>query len=111
MRVVQTLMMLLAALAVLMAGAAPASALADAASPPCHESPAHHPDAEAPSPESGETMTAMHCCVASMTEPALRAPERARVISPRPATTVLPMALPAGERPAPEPHPPRPTLL
>jgi len=112
MRVVQALMMLLGALAVLMIGAAPADAHGDLASaPPCHEVPAHHPDVETPSPEPGKAMKAMDCCVAVMTQPALRSPERARLIKPRPPAAGLPMALPAGERPAPEPHPPRPAFL
>lgn len=112
MRVVQALMMLLGALAVLMIGAAPADAHGDLASaPPCHEIAAHHPDIGTPAPDPGKTMKATDCCVAVMTQPALRSPERARLVTPRPATVGLPVALPAGERPAPEPHPPRPTFL
>jgi hypothetical protein len=112
MRAVQALMMLLGALAVLMTAAVPANALTDASSaPPCHETAMHHGGAEMPSPAPGKAMKAMDCCVACVTAPALRAPDRPRATPPRPATTASPVALPVGEQPAPEPHPPRPTLL
>jgi hypothetical protein len=112
MRVVQALMMMLGAFAVLMTAAAPASALAGAVSPPpCHETAIGHDGAETPSPAPGEAMKALDCCVACVAAPALRSPERARMTPPRPATAAPPVALPSGEQPAPEPHPPRPTLL
>ena len=111
MRAVQALMMLLGALAVLMTGAVPASAAPDASSPPpCHEAATHHDGSEAPSSAPGKAMKAMDCCIACVTPPTLRPPERARPVSPQPAETAPPTALPAGERPAPEPHPPRPIL-
>lgn len=110
MRALQALMMLLGALAVLMIGALPASALTDAAStPPCHETMTHTSGTETPAPD--KPMKAMDCCVVCVTAPTLRTPERARLATPRPATAARPAALPAGERPAPEPHPPRPTPL
>jgi hypothetical protein len=104
-------MMLLGALAVLMTGAAPASAGGSASStPPCHEATMHHDGSEAPSPAPGKAVKAMDCCIACVTPPTLRPPERARPTSPQPAEAAPPAALPVGERPAPEPHPPRPIL-
>jgi len=106
------MMMLLGALAVLMTGAVPASALTDAASaPPCHETTMHHAGAETPSPASGKAVKTMDCCVACVTAAALRSPDRPRMTSLRPATASRPAALPSGERPAPEPHPPRSPFL
>lgn len=109
MRAVQALIMLLGALAVLMTAAAPASADASSA-PPCHETTMHHDGVETPSPASGKTMKAMDCCVAWVTTPTLLPPEESRVTAPRPAAVAAPAALPAGEQPAPDPHPPRPAL-
>ena len=111
MRVVLALMMLLGALAVLMTAAAPASAWTDAAStPPCHEATTPHDGAGTHSPASDEAMAPMDCCIASVAAPALPAPERARVMAPRPAVVDAPTVLPRGEQPAPEPHPPRPSV-
>ena len=111
MRTVQALMMLLGALAVLMTGVAPASALADhSSSPPCHQAATHH-GAGTPTPDPGEAMKAMDCCVSCVAAPGLRPPERARVTSPRPAAAAPPVAMPRGELPSPEPHPPRPNYL
>ena len=112
MRAVQALMMLLGALAVLMTGAVPASAGTDApSSPPCHEATMLHHGAETPSPAHDKAMKAMDCCVACVATPTLRSPERTRMVAPQPAVAAPLAALPAGERPAPEPHPPRPTFL
>lgn len=104
----KAMMMLLGALAVLMTGAVPASAMGDHASaPPCHEAAAHRGDPADPSPASDKAMKAMDCCMACVTAPVLRPPERARATPLRPAVVASPAALPAGERPGPEPHPPR----
>ena len=112
MRALSALMMLLGALAVLVTAAAPASARTDAPSPPpCHEATMHHGGAETPSPAPDTAMKAMDCCVACVTTPSLRSPERARPAAPQPATSAPLAAMPAGERPAPEPHPPRPIVL
>lgn len=112
MRALHAIMMLLGALAVLMSGAAPASALGDAPSPPpCHEAPLHHAGAETPSPSPGKAMKAMDCCIACVAAPAWRTPERAGLITPRPAAAPRPVAPLSGEGPAPEPHPPRPGFL
>lgn len=112
MRALQALMMLLGALAVLIIGALPASALTDASSaPPCHETTTHSSGTETPSPAPDKPMKAMDCCVVCVTAPTLRPPDRARLAPPRPAPAVRLTALPAGERPAPEPHPPRPGPL
>lgn len=112
MRALHAFVMMLGALAVLMIGALPASALTDASSaPPCHEAAAHHAGAESPSPATSKAMKAMDCCVACVAAPTLRAPDRARVAAPRPPVVIRPTALPAGEQPAPEPHPPRPLSL
>jgi len=111
MRALQALLMLLGALAALMTGALPASARADATSmPPCHESATRHGGADAPQPTPGKTMKAMDCCIACVAAPNLPPPDRSRVMAPAPATQAAPVAVPAGERPAPEPHPPRPFL-
>lgn len=108
MRALSALMMLLGALAVLMTAAAPASARTDASStPPCHAATAAHDGAGTHSPASDEAMAPMDCCIASVTTPALPAPERSRVTAPRPAVVAAPAPLPRGEQPAPEPHPPR----
>lgn len=108
MRALHALMMLLGALAVLMTGAAPASAWADASPAPCHETATHQAGAEAPASRSGKSLKAMDCCVACVAAPAPRPPTRARLAAPPPAVAAPPTALPVGERPAPEPHPPRP---
>ena len=111
MRALHAMLMLLGALAVLMTGAAPAKALAETSSaPPCHEATAHHVGAETPSPAPGKAMKAMDCCVACVGAPALQPPARPRLSAPPPSVAFPPMAVPAGERPAPEPHPPRPLL-
>jgi len=108
MRAIHALIMLLGALAVLMAGAAPSVVAADASSmPPCHEATAHHGGPEAPSPAPGKATGAMDCCVACVGAPALTPPGRARLTAPPPSVAATPASLPTGERPAPEPHPPR----
>lgn len=111
MRAFHAMLMLLGALAVLLTGTAPASALADAGSPPpCHETAIHPDGAETPPSDSGKAMVAMHCCVACVAAPALKPPARARLRAPGPAVVTPLLALPSGERPAPEPHPPRALL-
>lgn len=112
MRALHALIMLLGALAVLMIGAVPASAaVADAPStPPCHQTATHHGGSETPAPMPGEAAKAMDCCVACVGAPALTPPGRARVAAPPPSVAMTPGSLPTGERPAPEPHPPRPLL-
>lgn len=105
MRALQALMMLLGALAVLMTGAVPASAAAD--TPPCHEATPHHARMESPAPAPDKAMKAMDCCVAWVTAPSLLQPEQPRAKAPAPTLVAAPAALPLGERPAPEPHPPR----
>lgn len=111
MRALHAMMMLLGALAVLLTGTAPAGALADAGSPPpCHEAAMGPAGAETPSPDSGKAMNAMHCCVACVATPTLAPPARARLTVLRPAVAAPLLTLPSGERPAPEPHPPRPLL-
>ena len=108
MRAVHAMLMLFGALAVLLTGAAPAAALADAgAPPPCHETATHPDGAGTPSSDSGKAMPAMHCCVACVAAPTLKPPARARLRAPRPSVVAPLLALPSGERPAPEPHPPR----
>ena len=111
MRALHALMMLLGALAVLMTGAVPASALGDVSSaPPCHETATHHAGTEAPSPAPGKAVQAMDCCVACVASPTLQPPGRARLTTPPPGVAVPPVTVPTGEQPAPEPHPPRPLL-
>lgn len=110
MRALQALLMLLGAVAALMTGALPASAQVDAHStPPCHET-MQHGGADAPQPAPDKAMKAMDCCIACVATPNLQPPHRSRVMAPAPATHAAPIAVPTGERPAPEPHPPR-TLL
>jgi len=112
MRAFHAMLMLLGALAVLLTGTAPVSALADAGSPPpCHEAVTHHDGAETPSPDTGKAMNTMHCCVACVAAPAHKPPARARLRAPGPAVVTPLLALPSGERPAPEPHPPRSLLV
>ena len=111
MRALHAMILLLGALAVLMTGAAPGAALAEASSaPPCHEAAAHHGGAETPAPAPDKPMKAMECCVACVAAPSLLRPEPRRVAAPPPSVIAVPATLPAGERPAPEPHPPRPPL-
>ncbi|MFN3931444.1 MAG: DUF2946 family protein [Brevundimonas sp.] len=108
MRALHAMMMLLGALAVLWTGGAPAGALADApSSPPCHETATHAGGEEPPPSDSGKAMAAMQCCVACVAAPALKPPARARLVAPRPVVASPLAALPSGQRPAPEPHPPR----
>lgn len=107
MRAFHAMLMLLGALAVLLTGIAPASVLADAGSPPCHEATMRPDGAGTPSSHSGKAMPAMHCCVACVAAPTLKPPARARLRAPGPAVVAPLLALPSGERPAPEPHPPR----
>lgn len=103
--------MLLGALAVLMTGVVPALALpGDASPPPCHEMTAAHGEASSQSTDPGKAMKVMNCCVACVAAPVLHPPARGRLTTPRPMATAAPMALPSGERPSPEPHPPRPAL-
>lgn len=111
MRALHALIMLLGALAVLMTGAVPSSAATDAPStPPCHQTASHHAGSEAPAPGPGKAMKAMDCCVACVGAPALTPPGRARLAAPPPSVAMTPGSVPTGERPAPEPHPPRPLL-
>lgn len=108
MRALKALVMLLGALAALMIGAVPASAATDARStPPCHRTAAHAAETEAPAHAPGKAMKAMDCCVACVGAPALTPPARARLTAPPPSVAMTPDSLPTGERPAPEPHPPR----
>ena len=104
MRALQAMIMLLGALAVLMAGAVPASA---APTPPCHEATAHHAGMEAPGSTPDKVMKAMDCCVGWVTAPSLLQPEQPRAKAPAPTLIAAPAALLPGERPAPDPHPPR----
>ena len=108
MRALQTLVMLLGALAVLMIGAVPTSAAAAPSTPPCHQTASHHGGTEAPATMPGDTLKAMDCCVACVGAPALTPPGRARLAAPPPSVAMTPGSLPTGERPAPDPHPPRP---
>ena len=111
MRALQALLMLLGALAALTTGALPANAQAEATStPPCHESAMPHGGPDTSQPMPGKAMKAMDCCIACVAAPSLPPPDRSRVVAPAPATQAAPIAVPTGERPAPEPHPPRPFL-
>jgi len=111
MRALQALLMLLGALAALTTGALPANAQAEATSmPPCHEAAMPHGGPDTSQPMPGKAMKAMDCCIACVAAPSLPPPDRSRVVAPAPATQAAPIAVPTGERPAPEPHPPRPFL-
>lgn len=109
MALLRAFLLLLGALAALTIGAAPA--MAGSSAPACHETASHH-GSDAPAPASSDkAMKAMQCCVACVASPVLRAPEKASPSSPRPVLAIGPTTLPAGERPSPEPGPPRPSLL
>lgn len=108
MRMLQTLLLLIGAMAVLVMGAgAPASA-AEAA--PCHaEGAAHHsaPDApDAPATPS-KALKAMGCCVVCVTAPLPQPGENGTAAVPTARPVPLLMALPHGLIPSPEPFPPR----
>ncbi len=108
MRVLWTLLVTLGALVVLTTGLAPGAALARSdAPPPCHETASHPEGIGAPSPAPVDHGQIADCCVACVWTPGLQPPARARLTPPRPATLAPPATLPVGERPAPEPHPPR----
>ena len=107
MRLLRTLVMLLGALAVLATGFAPAAAAASEAPPPCHDTASHHQGPQTPSPDPAGQAQIPDCCVACIASPPLQPPARARLAAPRPATLTPRTAMLAGERPAPEPHPPR----
>ena len=112
MRALQAMVMLLGALAVLMTGIVPAMAMPgdDASPPPCHEMGVEQREASSQPTHPGKAMKTMDCCVACVAAPVLSPPARGRLTTPRPMATAAPMALPSGERPSPEPHPPRPAL-
>ena len=111
MRAFHALMLLLGSVAVLMSGAAPETALAAGAAPPCHETAAPHDGADGPKSAPDDPMQAMDCCTAWAAAPTLRRPEVVRPVSLRPVAAMRPVALPPGERPAPEPRPPRTSRL
>lgn len=101
--------MLLAALSVLMLGAAPASAQGEVP-PPCHDGGAasrSQDHAPAPAGTSGKAMAAMACCVACVVAPSPQPPVRLVTLLPdRPAPPV-PSSVPTGLSPAPEHGPPK----
>ena len=104
MKIIQSLLMLLGALAVLSLGAVGASA-SPAAAAPCHETGGSTP-AKAPD-HAPKAMKAMICCVACVAAPT---PDAAPLPGPRvsPARASLaPVAMPAGRLLSPEPGPPR----
>lgn len=85
MRSLNLILMLLAALSVLMLGAAPASAvdMAGDAIPPCHEVPASSPPHDGgpdPSEEAGKDMAAIACCAGCVVAQAARPWTREQVL-------------------------------
>lgn len=106
MRMLQTLLLLIGAMAVLVLGAGgmPASA-AEAA--PCHaEAMAHHGAPDAPATPS-KALKAMGCCVVCVTAPLPQPRDAATAAAPRAGHDPVPVALPRGLIPSPEPFPPR----
>lgn len=106
MRMLQTLLLLIGAMAVLVLGAGgmPASA-AEAAS--CHaETMTHHGAPEAPAAPS-KALKAMGCCVVCITAPLPQPRDPATAAAPGEDLDPLPVALPRGLIPSPEPFPPR----
>jgi hypothetical protein len=100
----RTLTLLLGALAVLLLGALPASAMVPAAPAPCHDMGPGTPDSR---PDPDMPMKPMGCCVACVVVMAPAAPLRTTPRLPAPPRSVLRFLLPAGESVSPEPHPPR----
>lgn len=112
MALLRAFLLLLGALAALTVGVAPA--MAGSSPPACHDMAAMHHGSSAPAPapaSSDKAMKAMQCCIACVAAPVLRAPDRAAPASPRPVVAIGPAVVPTGERPSPEPGPPRPRLL
>lgn len=105
MRMLQTLLLLIGAMAVLVLGAgAPAST---AEPPPCHAESAAHPGApEAPAAPS-KALKAMGCCVVCVTAPLPQPPQATATADPAARPAPLSTALPRGLIPSPEPFPPR----
>ncbi|RZJ17542.1 MAG: hypothetical protein EON91_08945 [Brevundimonas sp.] len=106
MRMLQTLLLLIGAMAVLVLGAGgmPASAAEPA---PCHaEGATHHSAPDTPATPS-KALKTMGCCVVCVTAPLPQPPgaTTAAASAARPAR--LPTALPRGLIPSPEPFPPR----
>jgi len=106
MRMLQTLLLLIGAMAVLILGAGGMSAsAAEAAS--CHaESAAHHGAPDAPATPS-KALKAMGCCVVCVTAPLPQPRDAATAAMPGARHGLSPMALPHGLIPSPEPFPPR----
>lgn len=101
---VQSLLLLIGALSVLALGAVGVSA-SPATAAPCHETGQSSPDQ--PPKHAPKAMKAMICCVACVAVPTLDpAPVSGPTLSP-PRIAAVPTALPAGQRLAPEPGPPR----
>lgn len=107
MAALRTLMMLIGALAVLTLGALTAAGPAEAAPPSCHgmdhQVPAGHGDHDGPA----KAAMPMACCVACVTAVTPQPPIRAAAAPPAPTHDALKSLPLTGERPAPEPHPPR----
>ncbi|WP_428155244.1 hypothetical protein [Brevundimonas sp.] len=103
MKILQSLLLLIGALAVLALGTVGASASPAAA--PCHETGQPMPE-EAPS-HAPKAMKAMICCVACVATPTLDpAPLSGLKVSPARLAAVL-IDMPAGRLLSPEPGPPR----
>lgn len=110
MALLRAFLLLLGALAALTVGVAPA--LAGSESPACHETAAHHgAPASQDSAPSDKAVKTMQCCVACVAAPVLRTPDKAAPVTPRPVLAIGPTVVPLGERPSPEPGPPRSSLL
>lgn len=105
MRMLQTLLLLMGAVAVLVIGSGvmPASAAEVA---PCHaEGAARHGAPDQPGPS--KAMTVMACCVACLATPLPQPRDAVATVVPTQRHALLPVALPRGLIPSPEPFPPR----
>lgn len=105
MRMLQTLLLLIGAMAVLVLGAGLPASVAEAA--PCHaERAVHHGAPEAPTPPS-KALKAMGCCVVCVTAPLPQPRDATTGALPGARHDPMPVALPRGLILSPEPFPPR----
>lgn len=105
MRMLQTLLLLIGAMAVLVLGAGAPAFAAEAA--PCHaEGAAHHGAPDTPATPS-KALKAMGCCVVCVTAPLPQPRAAATTAAPTTRLSPPPTALPRGLIPSPEPFPPR----
>lgn len=106
-RLFQSLLTLMGALAVLTVGALPAMAQPDHPPPSCHEMSAHGVGHETPEKAPAHSMKAMACCALCVTTPVPPPAAATEIASADKALPPLPALSMIGLTPSPEPDPPR----